>query len=315
MVLYLIHLVVSLVWDTLRFSRLSPDDKTLELLHLRQQVPILRRHQKRGPSVTRSEKLILLTLVAQFRHFADLQKVHLGQLILIFKPETLLGWHRTLVKRKWTFINPPKRPGRPPTDPQLVQLILQLARENRWGDDRIQGKLKKLGYHISHETVRKLLRSQGILPVPSRKVASSWRTFINHYKATLLACDFFTVETLRLQTLYVFFLIEVGTRRVQMAGITAHPTQAWVTQPARQIFWHREAETFTPTHLIRDNDGKYSAAFDAVFASEGVEIVRTSFHAPRANAYAERWARSVREECLDQLFVLSPTHPRYVLHE
>src|SRR4051794_28504018 len=105
MIWYRIHLVASLFWDSLRFSRLSPDDKTLELLLLRQQVLILRRHQKRGPSVTRGEKIILLTLVAQFRQFADLQKVHLGQLILIFKPETLLSWHRMLVRRKWTFNN------------------------------------------------------------------------------------------------------------------------------------------------------------------------------------------------------------------
>ena len=120
MIWYLVLLVASLFWDSLRFSHLSPDDKTLELLLLRQQVLILRRHQKRGPPVTRSEKLILLTLVAQFRPFADLRKVHLGQLILIFKLETLLSWHRTLVRRKWTFNNTPKRPGRPPTDPQLV---------------------------------------------------------------------------------------------------------------------------------------------------------------------------------------------------
>ena len=315
MIWYLVHLVVSLFWDTLRFSRLSPDDKTLELLLLRQQVLILRRHQIRGPSVTRSEKLILLTLVAQFRHFADLQRVHLGQLILIFKPETLLGWHRTLVKRKWTFINTPKTPGRPPIDPQLVQLILQLARENRWGDDRIQGELRKLGDRISHETVRKLLRSYGILPMPSRKAASSWRTFINHSKATLLACDFFTVETLRLQALYLFFFIEVRTRRVHIAGITAHPTQAWVTQQARQLFWALGEKNRVFTHLIRDNDGKYSPAFDAVFASEGVAIVRTPFRAPLAKAYAERWVRSVREECLDQLFILNQTHLRYVLRE
>lgn len=306
---------MSLLWDSLRFSRLSPDDKILELLLLRQQVLILRRHQKRCPTVTRSEKLILLTLVAQFRHFADLQKAQLGQLILIFKPETLLRWHRTLVKRKWTFSNTPKAPGRPPTDPQLVQLILQLARENRWGDHRIQGELKKLGYRISHETVRKLLRGHGILPVPFRKASSSWRTFVNHYKATLLACDFFTVETIRLQTLYVFFFIEVGTRHVHIAGITSHPSQPWLTQQARQLFWDLGEQHRTFTHLIRDNDGKYSATFDAVFASEGVEIVRTPFRAPRANAYAERWVRSVREECLDQLLILNQTHLRSVLRE
>jgi transposase len=106
----------------------------------------------------------------------------------------LLRWHRELVRRKWTFGNSPKAAGRPPTDPHLVQLILQIARENAWGDDRIAGELKKLGYPISHETVRKVLRGHGIAPVPTRKGSSNWRTFINHYKATLLACDFFTIR-------------------------------------------------------------------------------------------------------------------------
>jgi hypothetical protein len=292
----------------LRFSRLSPDDKILELL-------LLRRHQKRGPTVTRSEKLIRLTLVAQFRHVADLQKAQLGQLIRIFKPETLLRWHRPWVKRKWTFSNTPKAPGRPPTDPQLVPLILQLAGENRWGDHRIQGELKQLGYRISPETVRQLLRGHGILPVPSRKASSSWRTFVNHYKATLLACDCFSVETIRLQTLYGFFFSEVGTRQVHIAGITSHPSQPWLTQPARQLFWDLGEQQRTFTHLIGDNDGQYSATFDAVFASGGVEMVRTPFRAPRANAYAERWVRSVREECLDQLLILNQTHLRSVRRE
>ena len=315
MIWYLLQLVVNLLWDCRRFSRHSPDEKTLELLLLRQQILILRRHQKRGPTLTRSEKLILLTLVEQLQHYAVLQKVQLEQLILIFKPDTLLRWHRELVKRKWTFNNRLKKAGRPPTEPQLVQLVLQLARENRWGDDRITGELKKLGYRISHETVRKILRQHSILAASSRKTSSTWRTFVNHYRATLLACDFFTVETIRLQTLYVFFFIEIGSRRVYIAGVTAHPTQAWVSQQARQLVWTLQARNRIITHLIRDNDGKYSATFDAVFASEGIEIVRTPFRAPRANAYAERWVRSVREECLDQLLILDQTHLKYVLRE
>ena len=315
MIWHLIHLVVTLVWDCLRFSRLSPDDKTLELLLLRQQILILRRHQKRGPSIMRSEKLILLTLVEHFRDFANLQKAQLEQLILIFKPDTLLRWHRQLVKRKWTFNHQHQKVGRPPTEPQVVQLVLQFARENRWGDDRIAGELKKLGYRISHETVRKILRHHGILPNPHQKPSSTWRKFENHYRETLLACDFFTVETIRLQTLFVFFFIEVGTRRVHIAGVTGHPTQTWVSQQARQLVWTLRASDRIITHLIRDNDGKHSSTFDAVLASEGIEIVRTPYRAPRANAYAERWVRSVREECLDQLLILNQTHLRYVLRE
>ncbi len=204
---------------------------------------------------------------------------------MIFKPETLLRWHRELVKKKWTFANTPKRSGRPSTDPEIVELILRLARENRWGDDRIEGELKKLGDRVSHETVRKILRSHGIPPVPARKGMTTWRTFLNHYKDTLLACDFFAVDTLALQTLYVVFFIEVGTRRVHVMGTTPHPSQLWVTQQARQVMWKLDAEGRSFTHLIRDNDGKYGKSFDAVFESQGLEVVRTPFRAPRANAY------------------------------
>jgi transposase InsO family protein len=315
MIWHFVYLVAHLLWDSFRFSRLTPDAKTLELLLLRQQILILRRHQKRGPTVTRTEKLLLLTLVEQLRPLIELPKTQLEQLILIFKPDTLLRWHRELVKRKWTFNNQSKRVGRPPIEPQVVQLVLQLARENRWGDDRITGELKKLGYHISHEKVRQILRHHGMLPVPDRKSSSTWRTFLNHDKDTLLACDFFTVETVRLQTLYVFFFIEVGTRRIHIAEVTAHPTQVWVIQQARQLVWNLEEQQQKFTHLIRDNDGKYGAAFDAVFASEGIEVVHTPVRAPRANAYAERWVRSVREECLDRHIVLNAAHLKYVLHE
>jgi hypothetical protein len=200
MVWFFIHQVVSLLWDSLRIWRLSPDDKTLELLLLRQPLLILRRHHKHGPAITRSEKFIRLTLLDQIRHFADLKKAQFEQLVLIFKPDTLLRWHRELVRQKWTFANAPKSPGRGPTDPQLVPLILCLARDNQWGDDRIEGELKKLGYCISHETVRKILRCHRISPLPARNTGSSWRLFLSHYKATFLACDCFTVETIRLQT-------------------------------------------------------------------------------------------------------------------
>jgi putative transposase len=205
MIWHFIYLVVHLLWDCFRFSRLAPDDKTLELLLLRQQLLILRRHQKRGPTITRTEKLMLLTLLERLRPIIERPKAQLEQLILIFTPDTLLRWHRELVKRKWTFKQPSQPVGRPPVESQIIQLVLQLARENRWGDDRITGELKKLGYRISHETVRQILRRHGILPVPDRKASATWRTFLNHYKDTLLACDFFTVETIRLQTLYVFF--------------------------------------------------------------------------------------------------------------
>jgi putative transposase len=129
---YMIYIVLSLLWDGMRLSRLSADDKTIEVLLLRQQLLILRRHQKRGPTISQGEKLMLLTLLEPMCCFRRAQKSQLERLVLIFKPETLLRWHRELVKKKWTFANTPKAPGRRPTDPQLVQVILRLARENRW---------------------------------------------------------------------------------------------------------------------------------------------------------------------------------------
>ena len=166
MIWHFIDLVVHLLWDSLRFGRLAPDDKTIELLLLRQQLLIVRRHQKRGPTLTCTEKLLLLTLVEQLRPFIELPKAQLEQLVLIFKPDTLLRWHRELVRRKWTFNQQAKKVGRPPIEPHIIQMVLHLARENKWGDNRITGELKKLGYRISHETVRQILRRHGILPVP-----------------------------------------------------------------------------------------------------------------------------------------------------
>lgn len=136
---------------------------------------------------------------------------------------------------------------------------------------------------------------------------------MSHHKEQILACDFFTIETVRLQTLYVLFFIEVGTRRVHLAGCTSTPTSAWVSQQARQIVWSL-AERQLPIHfLIHDRDTKFSHAFDTVFVAEGVDILLTSIQAPNANAFAERWVRSVRQECLDQVLILTERHLRRVL--
>ena len=138
---------------------------------------------------------------------------------------------------------------------------------------------------------------------------------MTHYQEQLLACDFFTVETLRLQTLYVLFFIELGTRRVHFAGITAHPDQSWVTQQARQLIWKLDAEAIGFRVLIHDNDRKFTSTFDAIFETEGFRVIRTPYQAPNANAHAERWVRSVREECLDLILIINATHLRQVLLE
>jgi putative transposase len=172
------------------------------------------------------------------------------------------------------------------------------------GYDKLKGELRKLGWRASPTTIRTVLLRHGIPPAPERSWnGSSWRTFLNHYKAQFLACDFLTVETLTLQTLCVLFFIEHGTRRVYLAGCTAHPDAAWVTQQARQMTWELHDRDVPMRYLIHDHDTKFTGLFDTVFA------------APNANAIAERWVRSVREECLDKLIILNERHLRRVLTE
>jgi transposase InsO family protein len=238
----------------------------------------------------------------------------LSQVVLLFKPDTLLKWHRDLVRRKWTFKkNAPL--GRPPISPEVEALLLRLAKENpTWGYGKREGELLKLGYDIGRSTIRDVLKRKHVPPAPERaKHGSSWRTFLKHYQDEIVACDCFTVETAWLKTLYVLFFIELGSRRVHLAGCTASPTSAWVTQQARQFSWKLQDGKVSARFLIHDRDAKFPAAFDTVFTSQDVTIIRTPVRAPNANAVAERWVRSVREECLDKLLILGERHLKRVL--
>jgi putative transposase len=312
-----LHILVSLLLDLFHLFNLTADEKDLEILFLRQQLAVIRRRQKRGPALSGLEKLVFATLTGKLKSKQPSIQQQLSQFLLLFQPETLLRWHRELVRKKWTFQHKDgHRSGRPITDPEVEAFVLRLARENTRGAGKIQGELLKLGYRLGETTVRDILRRHGVLPAPERRHhTNNWATFLRHYRHRLLACDFFTVETLWLQTLYVFFFIEIGTRRVTIAGVTAHPTAAWVTQQARQRVWTLPERPLTPGFLIRDRDTKYTRAFDAVFQSEGVKVIRTPIRAPRANAFAERWIRSVREECLDRLLIMNQRHLEKILHD
>jgi putative transposase len=174
--------------------------------------------------------------------------------------------------------------------------------------------LLKLGHDVSASAVRTLLRQGGVPPAP-RRSGPSWRAFLRAHAGAVLECDFFTVETVRLQTLHVLFFLDVQSRRVFVAGCTAHPTAVWVTQQARNLQWELGDRSRRPTVLVRDRDAKFPRAFDDVFRSEGVRVVRAPFRAPRARAHAERWVGTVRRECLDWLLVLGERHLERVLHE
>jgi putative transposase len=186
-----------------------------------------------------------------------------------------------------------------------------LARENpRWGYPRIAGELLKLGVRVSPSTVRRLLLAAGLTPAP-RRAGPSWRQFLRQQAASMLACDFFTVETITLRRFYVLFFIELGSRRVHLAGCTSNPTGAWVAQQARNLSFTGLFERMR--FLIHDRDSKFSAAFDEIFHSEGINVIKTPIRAPQTNAYAERFVRTVRAECLDWLLIVGRRHLEHVL--
>jgi putative transposase len=270
----------------------SDGSKEVEIVLLRHQLSILRR-QARRPRLAERDRLVLAAL-------SRVMPRRSWQAFLV-TPETLLRWHRRIIARRWTY--PHRRPGRPPLEPQVSELILRLARENgHWGYVRIVGELRKLGITVSATLVRNVLRRAGVPPAPERG-ASSWRAFLRQHGNSILACDLFTVDTVWLRRLYVLFFVSIGTRRVEYVASTANPDAAWMIQQARNLLMDLDDRGPQPRFLVHDRDMKFSRAFDAIFRSEGIEIVRTPIQAPNANAYAERWVGSVRRECLDRLLI------------
>jgi transposase InsO family protein len=307
------HLLALLI-DLLTTRHRSERAKDLEIALLRQQLRLLQRQQAQPLRLRRADRVLLAALAHRLRTLARATRNPWHASCLLASPATILRWHRELVRRKWTFGG--QRPvGRPPLDAELQALILRLARENlRWGYKRIQGELAKLGYQVGRSTIRDLLKRVGLPPAPDRaRRGVSWRTFCRHYQEQVLACDFFVVETALLRTIFVLFFLEVRTRRVHLAGCTAHPSGAWVAQQARNLAWQLQDGTVAATILLHDRDARFTAAFDRVFACEGLRAVRTPPRCPWANGYAERWVGSARRECLDHLLILNERHLLRVL--
>jgi putative transposase len=311
---FVLSQIFSTLLTLLRLSRTSDKDKDLEILILRQQLGILKRHLDKPIKPNRAEKLTVAVLSANLKKQTNRPVKQFRSLIRIFQPETVFGWHRQLVKRKWTY--PQKnKPGRPPTSDKVKALVVRLALENNWGYGKIKGELGKLGIKLSLTNISNILRDKGIVPAPVRAGAIGWKTLMSHYREQLLACDFFTIETIWLKTLTIFFFIDIGTRQVYFAGITDHPNGPWITQQARNQVWTIQEQEDEFCGLIRDNDKKFPGSFDNVFESENIHIIRIPYQAPNANAFAERWVRTVREECLDKILILNEAHLRCVLNE
>jgi len=297
-----LYLLLRRVLDLVSDKKRDDIAKDVELLVLRHQLDVLRRQVAR-PKLEPTDRALLALLA----RLLPRQRWP----VFFVTPQTLLRWHHNLVRRRWTY--PHDHSGRPCLPEQVQALVVRLARENpRWGYQRIVGELKHLGVRISASCVRRILRGAHLGPVP-RRSGPSWTTFLTAQAAGVLACDFFTVDTITLRRLYALFFIEVGSRRVHLAGVTANPNGAWVTQQPRNVVGHDSVGRMR--FLMRDRDAKFSGTFDEVFRTEGIRVILTPIRAPRANAFAERFVRTVREECLDWTLVLGRRHLENLLAE
>lgn len=243
----------------------------------------------------------------------------LAKVAQVAKPETILGWWRKLVAQKFDGSKHRSYPGRPKIDPDIEQLIVEMARDNSgWGYDRIAGALANLGRNVSDQTVGNVLRRHGIAPAPKRSQNTSWKDFISAQMAVLAGMDFFTAEVLTWRgpaTYYVLFVIQLETRRVTLAGITRHPTEEWMRKVARNLTDAEAGALEGQRYVLHDRDAKFCDSFRSMLRTEGVEPLRLPARSPNLNSSAERWVRSVKEECLSKLILVGESSLRRALNE
>ncbi|MFC5828503.1 integrase core domain-containing protein [Nonomuraea insulae] len=307
MLLSLVYRLVRGLFGLLTALIRSDLSKDVELLVLRQENHVLRRQLGSRPQWGHVDRLWLAALSRLIRRcrWAEVFPV---------TPATILRWHRTLVRRKWTFTDR-RHPGRPCTRRPVKALIVRMAQQNpTWRHRRIQGELARLGYSTAASTVWEILHAAGIDPAP-RRAGPTWRQFLTAQAHAIIACDFLVVETVLLKRLYVLVFIEHGTRRLHLAGVSAHPTGAWTVQQARNLVMDLGNRIAGLRFLIHDRDPLFTSAFSAVFTAEGLRIITTPPRTPRMNAICERVIGTLRRELLDRILILNEHHLAHVLQE
>jgi putative transposase len=309
MCLRFVFLLITRTVTWLRLSRREEAWRIAEILILRHQLTVPQRRQPRRPKLNWADRALLATLLGV------IPRARRHGLRLLVTPDTIVRWHREVVRRRWAARSIRGRTGRPATRRNVRALVLRLASENpEWGYRRIHGELAGLGVKIAASTVWEILKKAGIDPAPRRSVPA-WPQFLRSQAEAILACDFFTADLLDGTQAYVLAVIEHATRRIRILGITLHPTGEWTAQQARNLVMDLGEQAHRVKFMIRDRGSDYTAAFDAVLAGAGIGTVLCNVQTPRMNAITERWIGGCRRELLDRTVIWNLNHLRRILRE
>jgi len=293
----------------------------------------MNRHQQAAIEYLREENRVLREVLGQKRiRLNDSQRARLGeaaarvgrgflqQIATMFTPDTLLRWHRWFIARKYDGSARRGKRGPAPTKANMIRkLVLRMAQENpTWGYGHIHGELKGLGYDVSWQTVRRVMLDHGLIPDPDRPYKTTWKEFLQRHWESLSACDFFSVEAWGLKGLvryFVYFVVDISTRRVEIAGITDCPTERWMVQQARNLTDSQDGFLKDKRILIHDRDPLYTEQFRETLRATGVRSLKIPKQSPNLNAYAERFVLAIKSECLDHLILIGEKHLRHVVEQ